>query len=434
MNFIKMGDVAPGDAGVAIDPACHFDPVRYTALSMETLAMKGILSKIPKNPIQWSVAFVLVLVAGLWLVSPAQAGSLKPAEGRTKTFDLAAQQASDEACLACHSKPGQVVLMPNGDSLSISIDPQAFETSVHGISGLSCTGCHTNITGFPHPAKTAQSVRDFAIQNGPTCENCHVDKYQLIMDSVHQAALNQGNKNAPVCADCHNPHTQGRIMDKATGKVLPQKRVEIPQVCARCHNGIYATYKTSVHGSALIGDGNLDVPTCVDCHGVHNISDPLTTSFRLKSPQMCSNCHTDQKLMSKYNLSTQVLNTYVADFHGTTVTLFEKQSPDQQTNKPVCFDCHGVHDIARTDDPQNGLLIRQNLLAACKKCHPDATANFPASWMSHYIPTAQQNPLVFYVNLFYAILIPTVIGGMALFVLTDIVRRRIERRRGVSHS
>ncbi len=53
--------------------------------------------------------------------------------------------------------------------------------------------------------------------------------------------------------------------------------------------------------------------------------------------------------MDKYGISTQVLNTYVADFHGTTVTLFEKQSPDAQTNKPVCYDCHGVHDIAATD-------------------------------------------------------------------------------------
>ena len=32
--------------------------------------------------------------------------------------------------------------------------------------------------------------------------------------------------------------------------------------------------------------------------------------------------------MGKYGISTQVLNTYVADFHGTTVTLFEQVSPN----------------------------------------------------------------------------------------------------------
>ena len=79
------------------------------------------------------------------------------------------------------------------------------------------------------------------------------------------------------------------------------------------------------------------MPTCIDCHGVHNIGDPTTAEFRLKSPEMCAKCHTDPAIMDKYGISTQVLNTYVADFHGTTVTLFEKQSPDAETNKPVCY-------------------------------------------------------------------------------------------------
>ena len=53
--------------------------------------------------------------------------------------------------------------------------------------------------------------------------------------------------------------------------------------------------------------------------------------------------------MQKYGISTEVFNTYVADFHGTTVTLFERQHPDQPTNKAVCTDCHGVHDIQARD-------------------------------------------------------------------------------------
>jgi hypothetical protein len=70
--------------------------------------------------------------------------------------------------------------------------------------------------------------------------------------------------------------------------------------------------------------------------------------------------------MAEYELSTDVLETYVADFHGTTVTLFEKQTPDAETNKPVCFDCHGVHDIKRTDDPAKGLQVRENLQSRCQ--------------------------------------------------------------------
>ncbi|MCX8023990.1 MAG: hypothetical protein N3A60_02175 [Thermanaerothrix sp.] len=133
--------------------------------------------------------------------------------------------------------------------------------------------------------------------------------------------------------------------------------------------------------------------------------------------------------MSKYGLSTQVLNTYVADFHGTTVVLFEKTDPDQETNKPVCYDCHGVHDIRRVDDPQKGIAIKENLLKTCQRCHPDATTNFPDSWLGHYIPSPDRYPLVYYVNLFYKFFIPTVLGGMAIFVASDVYYRLWGRRR-----
>ncbi len=124
--------------------------------------------------------------------------------------------------------------------------------------------------------------------------------------------------------------------------------------------------------------------------------------------------------MDKYGISTNVLNTYVADFHGTTVTLFEKQSPDAPTNKPVCYDCHGIHDISRVDDPQTGIEMQQNLLVRCKVCHPDATSNFPSAWMSHYIPSPQHYSLVYYVNLFYKFFIPLVLGGMVALVGLDV--------------
>jgi hypothetical protein len=131
--------------------------------------------------------------------------------------------------------------------------------------------------------------------------------------------------------------------------------------------------------------------------------------------------------MDKYGIPTQVLNTYVADFHGTTVKLFDETYPDQPTNKPVCTDCHGIHNIVKVDDPRAGVALRENLLTKCQRCHPDATTNFSSAWMSHYIPSPQKYPIVFYVNLFYKFFIPAVLGGMALFVLTDIYRRIANR-------
>jgi hypothetical protein len=135
--------------------------------------------------------------------------------------------------------------------------------------------------------------------------------------------------------------------------------------------------------------------------------------------------------MGKYGLTTNVLSTYLSDFHGTTV-MFEAEIPGQETNKPVCVDCHGVHDIRKTDDP-NSTVIQNNLVTTCQKCHPDANANFSAAWLSHYEPSPEKYPIVYYVNLFYKIFIPGLLGGMALFVVGDASRRVINRRKGAGH-
>jgi len=340
----------------------------------------------------------------------------------------------NEYCLSCHGQPDQIKDLPSGERLYLTIDPRLYADSVHGQGGYACVQCHTDIRTFPHPESKAQDRRDVTLSMYTTCKQCHSGNFEKTLDSVHQKALEEGNKNAAVCSDCHNPHAQQRLTHPDTRQLLPRAHVQIPQTCARCHSEIYDQYKKSVHGAALLENINPDVPACIDCHGVHNIPDPTTAAFRLRSPELCAKCHTDPARMSKYGISTQVLNTYLADFHGTTVTLFEKQTPDQVTNKPVCFDCHGIHDIARPDDPQKGLQVKENLLQTCQKCHPDATPNFPDAWLSHYDPSPDKNPLVYYVNLFYKIFIPSVIGGMALFVASDIGRRLIKRGKGAARS
>ncbi|MCJ7823374.1 MAG: hypothetical protein MUP44_00590 [Anaerolineales bacterium] len=136
--------------------------------------------------------------------------------------------------------------------------------------------------------------------------------------------------------------------------------------------------------------------------------------------------------MDKYGISTDVFETYVSDFHGTTVAIFEAIAPDQETNKPVCIDCHGVHDMKMVDDPESKV-IRTNLLTTCQRCHPDAEKNFPESWLSHYQPSPDKAPLVYYVNLFYKLLIPGVLGAMGAFVIADGARRTIRRIKGGRH-
>src|SRR5512134_3936951 len=291
------------------------------------------------------------MAVGMFLLLLVLVLSATPAEAAPQSQG---DQPTDESCLGCHQQEGMTAQI-GGQPLPITIDPKAFEASVHGEENVSCVDCHTNITGFPHPQVIASSQRDFSLQLYPTCQKCHLEQYAKTLDSVHQRALAAGNENAAVCTDCHNPHTQTRLTDKSTGELLAKARVAIPQTCAKCHSTIYETYRQSVHGAALTEESNPDVPTCIDCHGVHNIGDPTTNSFRNSTPALCADCHTNETLMAQYGLHTNVLSTYVADFHVTTVKTFEESYPDQPSNKPVCSDCHGVHDILKVDDPNAGI-------------------------------------------------------------------------------
>lgn len=374
--------------------------------------------------------WIFVLILGLGLMIIALAALASPA--RAASVPQQENQPPDDFCLACHQEKGLEKTIGR-EKLPVTINPTEFGFSVHAEESIACVDCHTDITDYPHPDVKAKTVRDFTLELYATCKECHQEQFEKTQDSVHQRAFDEGNIEAAVCTDCHNPHTQRRLTGKESGELTPAARLHIPETCAQCHSTVHDQYKGSVHGKALTEENNTDVPTCIDCHGVHNIQDPTTVTFHNSTPGLCAKCHTNPEIMDKYGISTKVLDTYVADFHGATVKIFEEQYPDQPTNKAVCTDCHGIHDIVKVDDPNAGIALRENLLAKCQRCHPDATANFPGAWMSHYEASPENYPLVYYVNLFYKFFIPTVLGGMSLFVVTDVYRRTVNRLKEGKH-
>ena len=369
------------------------------------------------------ILVMLTLVVALFIVFPGEVRADTSSGNETGVSGEETEASPNEACLGCHREANQTMTFPNGDIASITVKEILFEGSVHG--ELPCTTCHINYEAYPHEEKDIESAREYAMRYHDSCKECHPETYEMVMDSVHEDMLESGNINAPTCGDCHDPHIQREIFGKGNSLALVE-RIWIPDTCAQCHNEIYEVYSESVHGSDLTTGQNFDVPSCIDCHSVHDIHDPRTAEFRTSSIDMCADCHTNPAIMDKYGISTEVMDTYVADFHGTTVTLFEKQHPDELTNKAVCYDCHGIHDIISVDDPEKGLHFQENLLHACQRCHPDATAAFPASWLSHYVPDPEHYPIVYYVELFYwKMMIPGVLGGMAVFVGSDFIRRLV---------
>ncbi|MBE2220625.1 MAG: hypothetical protein IAF02_03745 [Anaerolineae bacterium] len=333
---------------------------------------------------------------------------------------LFADETDSDYCLACHSQPGLTMTFPNGDVKSVTVDPEAFHASAHGANNswdeLQCTDCHTDYQ-YPHEEITIESAREFTIVMNQACEECHVQYFEKSLDSVHGAALLDGNLDAAVCTDCHGAHDTPVLGD--------EPRAAISHTCEQCHSTIYNEYAESVHGEALIGDDNQDVPNCIDCHGVHDIHDPTTAAARARSPELCAECHANEELMTEYDISTDVFDTYVADFHGTTVALFDYEHEGVPPNTAVCYDCHGVHSIKAPDDPHANL--QENLVENCQQCHPDASANFADSWLGHYRPSLENFPIIYLVNLFYLIVIPFTLVFFIFMIATDIYRRIRER-------
>ena len=320
------------------------------------------------------------------------------------------------ACLTCHGDPTLQVKLKEGDDKSMFVDGGKLGASVH--AKLGCTDCHGDIRGKAqgHESAPLRSARQFAIVYSEQCKRCHFANYAKTLDGVHHALSAKGNEKPAVCVDCHGSH------DVAPAS---KPRSRISRTCAKCHERIVEAYSKSVHGKALLDNENPDVPACTDCHRAHDIADPRTSAWRLRMPQICGGCHTNEPMMAKYGLSTKVLSTYLADFHGST-TLLQQAERGAQPVVALCTDCHGIHDIAKTDEP-GSKVMQANLTRVCANCHPGATANFRAAWLSHYEPTWKKAPMVYAVKVAYSVLIPFMIVGLVLQIILHLWRVVINR-------
>lgn len=350
----------------------------------------------------------------------------------------------NQDCMMCHSDPRFNATFADGERLSMNVDLPAYQRSVHSAAGLQCVACHTGNTSYPHELAQvgcqtchlgesgkpqdyttlevrieAPSKRAFVLGVNETCRKCHAEKFVESRDSAHAKVMDSGNDLAPACVDCHGGH-----------EITPpdQPRSKIAKTCSVCHLSVYTTYRSSVHGAALEEHDNPDVPTCTDCHGVHNVRGPRDPKFHNDVPTMCGRCHGNPALMAKYGISTDVFQTYEADFHGKTVELFRRQSPNLPSNKAVCYDCHGIHNIRRVDDPKS-TVAQANLLNTCRQCHTEAGFRFPAAWSGHFPATWNHYPILFIVNTGYQILIATLIGGFLVYIALDAQRRWRDTRK-----
>jgi cytochrome b subunit of formate dehydrogenase len=278
--------------------------------------------------------------------------------------------------------------------------------NVHG--ALTCTSCHAGFSRKSHPAGLAAGVPSADARQG-LCRPCHADLYAKAREGVHEELRRRGQPGTPECVDCHGSHRTA---------ALSHDRPASAAVCGKCHAKLYATYLASVHGDALVHAENHDVPACIDCHRAHNTGDPRTADYRVEIPFICANCHGNKAIVGKYGLSTDVVRTYLSDFHGSTISAYRElgsRAPRPDQPIAVCTDCHGTHNI-KSMATLTSAEVKARLLGKCRQCHADATANFADAWLSHYTPSLSHARALFLVDWAYRILLPLMLLGMVLHV------------------
>ncbi|HLE93563.1 MAG TPA: hypothetical protein VI543_03150 [Sulfuricaulis sp.] len=304
-----------------------------------------------------SVMASMMYFAGAPGIGEAQAAS---GEGAAQ----AAERPQNPMCLACHGNAGFAVPGADGKPRPLHVMKEKFEASVHG--KRLCVECHKDISEIPH-----QKIG----QHKVSCVQCHealwktaqkenktseferlgvvVQQIERYMKSIHARPNkeDQSRTNA-TCYNCHDAH----YVYPVGSTVRAEWRLNIPNICGKCHSKEREEYVKSVHGDEVIWKANPKAAICSDCHTTHDIDDPEMSSTRLVITKNCGSCHKES------------YQTYTGTYHGQVQTLGYAYTAK-------CFDCHGNHGIQRIHDP-NSTVHPDNRLKTCQKCHADATAGF----------------------------------------------------------
>lgn len=180
-------------------------------------------------------------------------------------FRLHAAALSNSDCLDCHGDNTLTETNASGRVISLFVDAARLATSVHSTN--SCVSCHTDATAR-HP--------DDNIPLKPVnCAICHPQQTESYNASVHGLALKAGHHDAATCQDCHDSHD----IISGNSELSPMYPSRQAQTCGRCHPGEAKDWAASVHGKAVAG-GNRDAPVCTDCHSEHRI-ESLKSSLQI---------------------------------------------------------------------------------------------------------------------------------------------------------
>jgi len=376
---------------------------------------------------------------------------------------LHAQDWTSEDCAECHTDSG-------GDPVEVTMAHLA--GSVH--EDFECMECHTDVTDLPHdtlgPADCgachddvveaytmhgkglvgqnpfipscadchgSHGIRSALDPESPTnprnlpmtCGTCHEDStltadmnirfkhpIRVYQQSVHGRAVAGEDLSAASCNDCHGVAGSAHAILPPNQPESAISHFRIHETCGECHGAIAEDYLAGVHGQLLL-EGQVDTPTCTNCHGEHGIlhaDDPRSpVSPARLAEATCTPCHDSANLNNRYEVPSGKVRSHVDSYHG-----LKSQEGDKSVAN--CASCHGSHLILPPDDPRSSV-NPANLENTCGQCHEGITAAVARRPIHH--DTSETDGIAGVVRLIYLGLIFTVIGGMAFHWLIDLIKQ-----------
>jgi hypothetical protein len=360
-----------------------------------------------KVPLKKSV--LLIVIATLFL-PVAMAQSANPVAGGGAVLSPTGLSLDSNACYDCHSDSSKVDDTTAADE---------WVDSVHDENDIGCERCHSASV----PTGRLASFDVF----GGSYRDDHVD---LILEA-------DKSYKAPSAFEI-----EGSATDYSTVVRGGLAKQQATAMCARCHGltpitpeepkNVFQDYISSTHGQSVVvgglgdpekvGDkytGNLDSAVCTDCHNPHatkSKDDPTSQTFKDNVPALCGSedCHSSDEVAEKYEM-VNAFTSYEDTHHG-------KVQKFGVENVPICIDCHvgegGTHKILSATDPAS-TVHPDNIPKVCadEDCHGVEFNVGAGSLHGKDVDTT----LGSLINLFYTILIPTVVGFFTIYVVLDVV-------------
>lgn len=320
-------------------------------------------------------------------------------------------------CGSCHSEGKPVALqrkIPEDHIL------ENYSESMHGEGLLkkglnvtaTCTSCHRAHLILPHTDPRSSIARRNIVN---TCRQCHSQIEQVHRKIIKGELWEKDPQSIPVCVDCHQPHKVRQVFyekgvaDKDCMTCHGKKEITAAKdgrslfvddheingsihakvSCAQCHTGVSVShvracetitkkvdcavchsqqvelYQQGIHGK-LFNAGNLNAPSCKECHGTHGIlsrKEPQSATYPTNVPVLCARCHRENQKAAVLYKGTEhnIVNNYTESIHG-------KVLLQGLVVAATCTSCHTAHKQLPAADHASSV-NRNNIAATCAQCH-----------------------------------------------------------------